>query len=83
MDVRSPSAPPPFLDREHSHDVVRSYEAPVAERHHADISGPYDVFFAHMHIVANTCSLSFVITDHQCALSARVERAEAPYSTVE
>ena len=58
MDVCSPSAAPTFLDRQHSHDVVRSHEPPVAERHHADVGGPHDVFFAHVRIIANMCSTS-------------------------
>jgi hypothetical protein len=57
MDVRSPSAATPFLDRQHSHDVVRSHEPPVAERHHADVGNPHNVFLAHVHIVANICSI--------------------------
>src|ERR1700722_2822435 len=57
MDVCSPSATTPFLDRQYSHDVVRSHEPPVAERHHADVGSPRNVFFAHVHIVANVCSI--------------------------
>ncbi len=57
MDVCSPSAATPFLDRQHSHDVVRSYEPPVAKRHHADVGSSHNVFIAHVHIVANVCSI--------------------------
>jgi hypothetical protein len=57
MDVSSPSVTTPFLDRHDGHDVVRSDEPPVAERHHADVGISHNVFFAHAHIVANVCSL--------------------------
>ena len=57
MDVCSPSATTPFLDRQYSHDVVRSHEPPVAERHHADVGGSHNVFLVHVHIVANVCSI--------------------------
>ena len=56
MYVCSPSATAPFLDRQHGHDVVRSYEPPVAERHHANVGSSHNVFLAHVHIVANVCS---------------------------
>ncbi len=62
MDVCSSSGGPPFLDRQHSHDVVRSHEPPVAERHHSDVGSPRNVFFAHVHIVANVRSLSGLAT---------------------
>ena len=63
MDVCSPSATTPFLDRQHSHDVVRSHEPPVAERHHADVGSSNDVFLAHVHIVANVCSVTAAVDD--------------------
>jgi hypothetical protein len=81
MDVCSSSRGPPFLDRQHSHDVVRSYEPPVAERHHSDVGSPHKVFFAHVHIVANVRSLSGppITADNAlwvqpCALIARYRR---------
>ena len=46
VDVRSPSAPSPILDRKHCDDLVSTDEPPVAERHHADVGGS-DVFFGH------------------------------------
>ena len=57
MDVCSPSAATPFLDRQHSHDVVQSHQPPVTERHHANVGSSHNVFLTHVHIVANACSI--------------------------
>ena len=55
VDVRSPSAASPILNRQQCDDLVSTDEPPVAKRHHADIGGP-DVVFAHVHIIPNVCS---------------------------
>lgn len=57
VDVCAPSGTPPVLDRQHSHDVIRSHEPPVAKRHHADVCNSHNFVFAHRQIIANTCSL--------------------------
>jgi hypothetical protein len=57
VDVCSASAAPPFLDRQHSHDVLGSHEPPVAERHHADVSSSHILFLAHIQMIANACSI--------------------------
>ena len=61
VDMGSPSAPPPLVDRQHCDDLVGTYEPPVAERHHTDVRGPHNVFCAHMHIIANTCSIEIAM----------------------
>jgi hypothetical protein len=63
MDVCSASATTPFLDGQYSDDVVRSYEPPVAERHHADVGISHNVFFTHAHIIANVCSIARATDD--------------------
>jgi hypothetical protein len=55
VDVRSPSAPSPILNRQQGNDLVSTDEPPVAERHHANVGGS-DIYFLHVHIVANVCS---------------------------
>jgi hypothetical protein len=56
MDVRSPSVPSPILHRQQCDDLVSTDEPAVAERHHADVGSPHNIFFAHVPIVANMCS---------------------------
>jgi hypothetical protein len=58
VDVSSPAAPAPLLDRQHRDDVVRSHEPSVSERHHSDVGSSHELLFAHVHIVANKCSIA-------------------------
>jgi hypothetical protein len=79
VDVSSPSAPPPLLDRQHRDDVVRSHEPSVPERHHADVSSSHEIFFAHVHIVANMRSFSAPpIIETACVRIAAVNARPRP-----